>query len=54
MTDITERKVIFVIEQKMFEIENEKERYGMYSPILEAQLDVLNDILCELRKYLNS
>jgi hypothetical protein len=54
MTDGIERKVFYVIEQKIFEIEDEKERFGMYSPILEAQLDVLHDIMSELRKYLNS
>jgi len=54
MTDIVEKKVFFVIEQKIFELEAEKERFGMYSPILEAQIDILNNITKELRKYLNS
>lgn len=43
-------KIIFVIEQKMYEIEDEKVRYGMYSPLLEAQTDLLHDLMRDVEE----
>lgn len=49
-------KIIFILEQKMFELEDQRTKYGMYSPLLEAQTDLLRDLINdveEMFKYSN-
>lgn len=41
-------KVFFVIEQKLFELEDEKVRYGRFAQVLDAQIDTVHEIMRDL------
>ncbi len=43
-------KIYFILEQKKFELEDEKVRYGKYTPLLDAQMDMVNDICAEIEQ----
>lgn len=49
-------RVFFVIEQKLFELEDEKVRHGRFAQVLDAQIDTVHEIMRELEdtfKYKN-
>lgn len=39
-----------VFEQKIFELEEEKEKYGGYAKILEAQIDIINELIVDVKE----
>jgi hypothetical protein len=42
-------EILFLIEQKKFTLEEEVERFGN-APIVEGQIDILNDLLKDIRE----
>lgn len=43
-------KVYFILEQKLFELEDEKTRYGKYTPLLDVQVDIIHDLFKEMEE----
>ena len=42
--------IIDIFNQKIFELEEDQERYGGYNQVLDAQKDIVNDLMKDVQE----